>query len=160
MKYIVIVLVLSFLQSCASVKVTPPTARNIDRTQTYSLSFDKTWNRAVDWFADHNITIDKIEKTSGLLSAKYLLNASDKQLDCGEINTSGFLGTPVIKKYLAINLTVREVDTTTTKVNVNSFGEFQLSGNDAWDARLITSDGRCLSTGEIEASILKFIGYN
>lgn len=131
-----ICITLAFLNGCASVKVTPPTEHNIDRSQMYSLNFDKTWNRAVDWFAEHNITIDKIEKPSG------------------------FLGKPIIKRYLAINITVRESDANNTKVNVNSFGEFQLSGQDAWDGHLITSDGRCLPTGEIESSILKFIGTN
>lgn len=146
------------LVGCASVNVQPPVEHSIDKSRSYSLPYEKTWIRAVDWFADHDVTIEKIEKSSGLLTAKYLIKANDEFLDCGDIKATGTLGGPVIDKYGSLNVTVREINNDSTKVNVNFFGEFELKANDAWDGRLVTTKGRCVSTGKLESSILTYIG--
>ena len=114
------------------------------------MNYEKVWTRAVDWFADHNVTIEKIEKSSGLLTAKYLIETNDNYLDCGQIKATGVLGDPNIERYGSLNLTVRQVDENSTKVNVNFFGELKLAANDAWDGRLVTSNGKCVSTGNLE----------
>lgn len=78
------------MTGCASVNVIPPQSQEFEKNHTFSMSYEKTWIRAVDWFADHNVTIEKFEKSSGLITAKYLLTVDDNHLDCRNINASGF----------------------------------------------------------------------
>lgn len=146
------------ISGCASVSVTPPDDYERDRSRTYDMSYEKTWSRAVDWFADHDVTIEKIEKPSGLLTAKYRLKADDKLLDCGDIQVSGTMGEERINRSGSLNVTVRERSPKSTMVNVNFFGEFKLVAIDAWDARQVTAQGDCVSTGELERKVLDFIG--
>jgi len=157
MKNLAIAVLLASLAGCASIKVTEPVERNFDRSQTYQIPFEKVWVSAVDWFADHNVTIEKIEKGSGLITAKYLLKANDIYLDCGQFEVNGTLGPARIQSYGSLNVTVRSISPSETKVNANFFGEYKLDGKDAWDGRLIASSGRCVSTGNLEKDILKYI---
>src|SRR5437867_3675152 len=134
--------------------VTPPLDIALfERSRSYKLSFEKVWTRAVDWYADHNVIIEKIEKPSGLLTAKYLLKVSDKDLNCGNIEASGIDGEPRIERYGRLNVTVRTINDNETTVNVNFFGEYTFQALDAWDHRLITTGGRCVSTGTLEKNI-------
>jgi len=158
MKALSIFMVALVLQSCASVNVAPPLAIERERSRTYVMNFDKTWTRAVDWFADHNVSIEKIEKTSGLLTAKYVLETNSTYLDCGKIDVQGVLGQPTIRRLGSLNVTVRLTSDTTTTVNVNFFGEFDLRARDAWDGRTINSEGKCVSTGDLERKILDYVG--
>lgn len=158
MKKLFLIAVVLAIQACASVNVTPPSQKHIERSRTYAMDFDKTWTRAVDWFADHNVSIEKIEKPSGLLTAKYLLETNDTYLDCGQIDVQGVLGKPTIKRLGSLNVTIRSASQTTTAVNVNFFGEFDLRARDLWDGRPLNNEGRCISTGELERKILDFVG--
>jgi hypothetical protein len=146
------------LTGCANVNVQPPVQQSIEKSKSYSLTYEKAWIRAVDWFADHDVKIEKIEKSSGLLTAKYFIEANDEYLDCGDIKATGTIGRPVVDKYGSLNVTVREINKNSTKVNVNFFGEFKLKANDAWDGRPIATNGRCISTGKLEKNILAYIG--
>lgn len=157
MKKLSILILMLIVSGCASIKVTPPVETTIERSRTYKLPFEKVWARAVDWYADHNVTIEKIEKPSGLLTAKYIQKLDDKAMDCGVIDVSGILGDPSIEKIGTLNVTVRSINDNETKVNVNIFGEFRLQASDSWDGRLVTSSGSCVSTGSLEKSILHFI---
>ena len=158
MKTFAIGIVVISLVGCANIKVTAPSDYAVDRSQTYKIPFEKVWVSAVDWFADHNVTIEKIEKGSGLITAKYLLKASNEFLDCGKIEVNGTLGPANIQSLGALNVTVRNVSDSETKVNVNFFGEYKLDGHDAWDGRAVSRAGRCVSTGNLEKDILKYIG--
>jgi hypothetical protein len=157
MKLVVVGLLVASVAGCASVTVTGPATYSYDRSRTYQMSYEKTWVRAVDWFADHNVTIEKVEKTSGLITAKYRLKTDDEYLDCGKIEVSGTLGPARIESYASLNVTVRTASDNETKVNANVFGTFDLDGKDAWDGRSVKSSGRCVSNGKLEKSILDFI---
>ncbi len=155
-KRIFVLILLSVLIGCASVHVQPPDKQSFEKSRSYPLSYEKVWISAVDWFADHDVAIEKIEKSSGLLTAKYLIEASDEYLDCGDIKTVSIYNTK-IDKYGSLNITVRSIDQNTTKVKVNFFGEFKLNGKDLWTEKTVTSNGRCISTGKLEKSILEYI---
>ncbi len=148
------------LQACASVNVVPPEATDFERTRTYEMTYEETWTRAVDWFADHNVIIEKIEKPSGLLTAKYRLAAGDRYLDCGVIDARGTRAEPRITRSGSLNVTVRELDEERTRVTVNFFGEFFLEAQDAWDGRPVRADGVCVSTGQLEQAVLDYIGQD
>ena len=157
MKYFIAIIFLFILPGCAVVNITPSVEKEFERNRSFNQNFEKSWAKAVDWFADNNVTIEKIEKPSGLLTAKYALSADNTFLDCGEIKTSGLLNDPVIDRYGILNVTVREKEENITKVNVNFFGEFTLIGADAWDGRLVTAKGKCSSTGKLENIVLNSI---
>ncbi len=142
---------------CASISHTPPSTRNVETGRVYNLPYDRAWTEAVDWFAGTNIKIEKIEKSSGLLTAKYSLAAPKKYLDCGTFEVTGNQGGVNIERQGDLNVTVRKVDELRTRVNVNFFGEFRLYTSDAWDGRPISRSGRCVSTGLLEYSILNSI---
>ncbi|MDP6584446.1 MAG: hypothetical protein QF535_07300 [Anaerolineales bacterium] len=160
MKVITFVLIALFVAGCAKIHVQPPMKQSFERSRTYPLPYEKVWDRAVDWFADHDVTIEIIEKPSGLLTAKYLINVGDNYLDCGNIKATGTRGDPIIDKYGSLNVTVRSIDQNTTKVSVNFFGEYTLTAYDLWDEHRISNSGSCVSTGELEKSILAYIGDN
>lgn len=157
MKKIFISVLLLSLTACSSIKVTPPADSHAEKSRTYSIPFDKSWVRAVDWFADHNVAIEKIEKPSGLITAKYIINANDNYLDCGDIKITGTLPDQTIEKFGTLNVTVRSISENESKMNVNFFGEYKIQARDAWDGRAIASNGRCVSTGLLEKSILGYI---
>lgn len=146
-----------FLSGCASINVTPPTKTEFEKNKTFNLAYHDAWVRAVDWFADHDVIIDKIEKESGLITAKHLLETDNKYIDCGKIDIFGSYNDS-LEMVGSLNVTVRRVDDKNTKVNVNFFGKYKYSGRDAWDGRYITNEGRCVSTGLVEASIHSYIG--
>ena len=153
---IIPLILLVTLSGCVSINVTPPKKANIEKDQTYTLDYHSTWVQVIDWFADHDVIIDKIEKDSGLITAKHLLEADNVYLDCGDINISGSYNNS-IEKVGSLNVTVRRADDKHTKVHVNFFGQFKYTGRDAWDGRHVSHDGRCVSTGAVEKSILSYI---
>ena len=157
MKSIAILAMIVLLCGCASIKIIPPKEQEENSSRIYDKPFEETWIKAVDWFAEHNVIIDKIEKSSGLLTARHKLKASDSLLDGGEIKATDLLRPAKIDKYGMLNVTVREKENNKSKVTVNFFGEFTLEGNDVWDASLVTAKGTCVSTGEVEGSILTYI---
>jgi hypothetical protein len=157
MKRLAMLLLGLTVHGCGALSIIPPQQHDIERSRGYPMSFDKTWSRAVDWFADHNVEIDKIEKTSGLLTAKYQLGTSDTFLDCGDIRAQAITHL-VSQRSSALNVTVRPVAEQSTTVNVNFFGTVQLQGRDFWDGGEWTNEGYCASTGELEKTILDFIG--
>jgi len=158
MKLFAFLLVSISMVGCASIKTAQVGEYPVEKNRTYSQPFEKVWVSSVDWFADHNVSIEKIEKGSGLLTARYLLKANDAYLDCGKPEATGTLGPPKIVSFGSLNVTVRSLGANETKVNVNFFGEYKLEARDAWDGRLIVGSGRCVSTGQMEREILNYIG--
>ena len=154
MRILTLTVLAALLTGCANIQVSSPAPTQIDRSRTFDMPFEATWIGAVDWFADNNISIEKIEKSSGLLTAKYSLAVGENFLDCGKIQHSGLLRDPEITRTGTLNVTVREVDKNKSRVNINFFGEYVVQGNDAWDARVVTTSGKCSSTGQLEKSIL------
>ena len=148
---------LAFLYACANVSIGPPDTYDKETSRTYEMGYENTWDRAVDWFADHDVSIEKIEKPSGLLTARYRLDADENLLDCGDIDVSGTMNETRIDRSGSLNVTVRERGEEKTLVNVNFFGNFELFDRDRWDGRQVTADGNCVSTGELEQRILDFI---
>lgn len=157
MKRLTVLLLVLTLSSCVTVKVNPPKFHEIEKNKDYNLPYDTVWIQVVDWFADHNVTIDKIEKGSGLITAKYQFEVSDNYLDCGDIKVSNATGKPDINKIGTVNVTVRSIGPEKTKVNVNFFGKYVVNAYDGWNTRMVTSDGRCISNGLIEKSVLSSI---
>jgi len=158
MRLLVFLIISISIVGCASIKTGQLGEYHVEKTRTYNQPFEKIWVSSVDWFADHNVTIEKIEKSSGLLTARYFLKANDTYLDCGKPEATGTLGAPKIDSFGSLNVTVRSLGASETKVNVNFFGEYKLEARDAWDGHLIVGGGRCVSTGQMEREVLNYIG--
>lgn len=155
--YTIVLLSIFVLHGCASIKVDAPVQPDINKSSVFDLPYDTVWIKVVDWFADHNVTIDKIEKASGLITAKYVFAVNDNFLDCGVIKAQGTLDEPNIDKVGTLNVTIRDIGASQTKVNVNFFGKFILEAHDAWDGRPVKADGHCVTTGVLEESVINYI---
>ena len=142
--------------SCASNRSIAPVEQTFRKSQTFLIPYESVWLRAVDWFADHNVVIEKIEKSSGLLTAKYVLGTNDSYLDCGRVRFDGTYNTRV-ERFGSLNVTVRLLSDSETKVTVNFFGEYRATAQDVWDGRRVSATGRCVSTGRLERTVLEYI---
>ena len=124
------------LQPTAPVSQSQAISQNF---RLYPLNYDFVWHRAVNWFRERNITIDKMEISSGQISAKYLLKIDGSLLDC--TNSEKALAKKSGKLGVA-SLTVKVIteSQTASRVEVNFFGE------------------TCRSTGQLETEIFNYIG--
>ncbi|MEM9062661.1 MAG: hypothetical protein AAGD13_19545 [Pseudomonadota bacterium] len=138
------------LSACASASITPPQQKVVNKSLLIPLHYEETWRKSVAWFANRNIIIDKIQKESGLIAAKYRLSVNDGVVDCGNISISGLIGAPEIEKYANLNV-VLAPSGSSTSVTMNIFGDFLAVGRDAWDGRSVRVEGDCISTGILEA---------
>ncbi len=157
MRVIKILIASLTVSACASIDITPPNKSDYAISQTYSLSFEDTWAHAVDWFAGQNVSIDVLEKPSGLITAKYHINDADNTVDCGQISVSGTFHKGALVKNGVLNVTVRALTKERTKVNIYFFSDYSFKVQEIWNERFITSSGECLSTGKLERSILEYI---
>lgn len=169
MRIIVLVATIMLITGCVRVNYTPPTMLEKIDSRAYDIPFEKAWTGAVDWFAENNIIIEKIEKESGLLTAKYLLEVPSNQqvvrggnnsvrdnfMDCGTLSLNTIWTPTAIERYRMLNVTVRKKGENQSRVTVNFFGEFKAILNDMGPVQVAA--GRCVSTGKIEKSVLDFI---
>lgn len=68
------------LVGCANI---PPPVIKIENKVTINKSFDATWEKIIGYFAENNIDIRTIEKSSGILAAERE-TFSDSYADCGK----------------------------------------------------------------------------
>jgi hypothetical protein len=162
MRFVPAVLLLLMVGCSHAIVVTPPAERNITKQRTFEKSYDFIWSRAVAWFAGNNVVIEKIEKNSGLITAKYLLRLDDGFLDPGKIETSGYGWSSKdldIKHYASINILVRNDGPEKTTVSVNIFGHFDAEGYYGLIEKMgpVKASGNSVSTGKLEASVFNFL---
>lgn len=125
-------------------KLPPAVSKELlQKFRFYGMNYDLVWNRAVHWFTEHNIRIDKMEISSGEISAKYLMKTDATFLNCALPEKLGRKSRPKSGGYGALTVKVSNESQTATRVEVFFFGE-----------------AACTSTGQIEADILNYIGKN
>ena len=159
--WLLLSVVLAALGCAGRINTTPPREREIERSKVFNKPYDHVWARAVDWFASHNVIIEKIEKESGLITAKYQLQMSNDQLDPGSITASGAgAEEPSIKLFASLNMVVRSEGAESTKVSVNLFGNYEATTYWGWLERHgpVTATGNCVSTGNLERKVFEYIG--
>lgn len=127
--------------------VTPPRQYQFNNSIEVKDSYDNTWERIVEFFANNHIQIKNIAKDSGLISAE---KSSFKQnvADCGR---SEFI-TP-LRSFGHINVFVKSKGNIQT-VSVNT--EFRQTARNEFNDRLI--ERMCNSTGILENAILTKVG--
>lgn len=154
---------LAAMTSCAySVHHTPAPTRPA-AVRVFERPFDDVWSAVVGWFASSNISLDKVEKASGLLTAKYPLATNDNAVDIGKVESSGFwaYGDPEVTNHTVnLNVFARQLGPQSTEVTVNVFGSFEAR---VWWGLLVRNDppslytGRSESRGVIEASVFAHV---
>jgi hypothetical protein len=147
------------LIGCGSFYQIPPPDKEIDKSRVYDKPFEVVWSAAVDWFASHNVIIDKIEKSSGLITAKYQMVVGNKAFDAGEIHATGLYKDLTVEYHAAINMLLRPETPERTSVTVNLFGNVRAVAFWGWLSRKgpYILDGKCVSTGNLEKSVFEFI---
>lgn len=155
-KLLILIGISLFITGCSTINVIPPEQSFISNDRTYNHSYDEVWKSAVDWFAESHLTIDKIEKESGLITAKYSLATTKTDLNCGDIQIVGLINPKTIRTA-RLNVSIKEIDSASSQVRVNFNGQAVITGHDSWDKRYIEENIDCESTGEMEQSIFDYI---
>ena len=129
---------------------TAPLQHEVDRTRTYDQTKDVIWERAVAFFAAHNLSIKTIEKASGII-------AVDREITVPIVGLEGYAdcGTDPLMRNIAqsidLNLFVRALPDGRSTVSVNTrFTETRIYGFNMLTARTVT----CVSTGKLEDDML------
>jgi hypothetical protein len=148
------------LASCGvSFYHTPPPPRTATVT-TYDKPFEKVWSSAVSWFAANDIAIEKIEKPSGLITAKRQVDLSESMVDVGELSSSwNSHGLSITSCMVSLNVFVAPVENGRTQVTVNAFGRFTAVAYHGWLTKLEPGfyEGPCNSNGKLETMIAEHI---
>ena len=134
------------LPACA----TMPVEHEVDRSRVYTENRDVVWERAVNFFAEKNLNIRTIDKSSGLIAAdrqiKLPVTGFEGLADCGD--------DPLKRRFLQtvdLNLFVRTLPNGSTSVTVNTrFTEQRMLGYNL----LTLSTISCVSTGKLEQGVL------
>jgi hypothetical protein len=115
MRPILCALVLAFTSGCVTFK--PPRTVPPDRTPTpVDASFDRSWDAVIDVFAERNIPISTIDRSSGLIATTPLSVGTDGLVwaDCGTE-----MDAPLLPESGTYNVLVRgDSAASTVRVNV------------------------------------------
>ena len=124
-------------------------------SRVFQADYDSVWLAAVDWFADNDIVIDKIERESGLITAKHKIKTGFG-LICDEVKMSN-LSDRGKNMFISLNATVRDKKERGTKVRVNMSGSFEAFARDDFNGQNHKAVGNCYSNGEIEKRLFRYI---
>lgn len=139
----------------------PAPSYDISSTQIVDTPYDEVWSRAVSWFAGRNITIDKIEKPSGLITAKYRLVMTDRELDAGEFLSNDKPMKVNVLRDATLNVLLRSLEGNRTEVTCNVFGSFEawsVPSKGSLKSPQLLWTGTCQSTGMLEKSFFDQVG--
>ncbi len=145
MRLFVAIAAAAALSGCA----TAPLVHEVEKTRTIPASKDVVWERAVGFFATNNLSIETIEKDSGIIAAERTVNrpAAGTYMggwaDCG----ASFLEIPVAQ-LVDLNVFVRPVGEATSATVNARFTEVRQMGSSP------TTTATCNSTGALERMIL------
>ncbi|MCL9777544.1 hypothetical protein [Vibrio methylphosphonaticus] len=151
-------LLVSLLSGCAaSVDITHPEPRVVENRFITDKGYDYAWTRVVDWFAEHHITIDKLDKQSGIVTAKHRLTVDNGEALCGQVVGTGTYQILSSDRTLSLNVLVREQEDNSATVQMNLNGEIVVRARN-WDTGAnISTRGHCVSTGKLERSLSTYV---
>ena len=137
------------LIGCATTIVKP----TIVDTEIIKAPFDKVWAAVVETVAEKSYPIDLAEKSSGLITTKFVKFAdglyADKKIDEIAVRPSVFMSTWKSGRYL-FNIFVKSISQKETSVKITSHIEgFENNINKDWI--------ECYSKGVIEENLFKTI---
>lgn len=150
MKKYVVLLVLGFLlAACASA----PAPRQIQSSFPIDKPFDVVWQATIETFAELNLSIQNMEKVSGLITTDWINFQGQKNetgyCDCGKLSVLDREST----RRGRFNVYIKKVTDTSCEVKVNSVFTmiYQAYENP------IPQERACVSAGKLEAEMFKRI---
>ena len=156
-KFINLISVLTLTGCSAAINITPPQPSNHQNKFIVGTSYDNAWNGVIDWFAENHLALDKLDKESGIVTAKGKLLVDNNELNCGDIKGSGTYTIRSQTKTLLLNVLVRNLPEGKVKVQMNLRGEVLVRGTN-WDTGAdISTSGACTSTGKLEHSLETYL---
>ena len=102
---------------------TPPDKFPIENTREYNMSYNKVWERVVEYFAVTKTPIQTIAKDSGIIYAEVDFYKS-RQVDCGKMGREKIRDAYGLVQY---NAFVKKLSANKTRVLVNT--RFSNSGS-------------------------------
>lgn len=146
------------LLSCSS--YIPPKQYDYDSTFTIQKSYDKVWNRLIEYLAIHNVNVDRLDKENGYI-VSYIMGRLPTfgfpDVDCG--GHSGWLlgdKLPVderVQKRFHIVVQDNKDNTTTVKVYVYAHLYYTFSSENT----VVENNYDCVSTGHFERELHEFL---
>ena len=132
----------------------------IKTSETFPMSYDKTWSEVIEWVAGNNInlSLDKIRKDSGLITAGYDSNEGERFIECPRATNSSLSGfaSQIVSEQTSkkrINILVSRVSKNRTQVTINFFGRFDAEVFNNWTGKRSHIVRDCHSTGLLEKKI-------
>lgn len=117
-------------------------------------SFGKTWDAVVDVFAERNLPIRTLDRSSGLIVPNALLipagNAAEKQKALSYADCGSTMGVPIPPAVAQFNVVVRG-DSSSSTVQVRAFYSYGADKNPLTGAD--SPSKSCVSRGVLESDI-------
>ena len=144
------------------------------KVATTDLGYEKVWEKVIDFFAEANIPIDVLDKSSGLISAKEIGFDNDRvtvEDKSGKIaDADAWFVLPYAKNAVdgrakcSFNIRVKSLDNGKTSIQINLSnitGYYDILWfNPSWLRKEIleqTYPRDCVSTGAFEAAMLDYL---
>ena len=125
---------------------TAPKVEQFDKARTYSAPYSEVWTATVDMVSSLGVSVEAIEKESGLITVNPGSAAG------GYCKCPGGLLTVITAWRGKYNIFVKTATDSTTTVQINSFFE---GFNEAMGLKQWTP---CASSGKLEAELFALIG--
>lgn len=161
LKNIAVICLVLLVSAC----YTKPERYEFEKEREYELSFDKAWERVVEYFAKHSIGIKTIEKDSGIIYAETEFYSTNNKhhkkyfryIDCGVMGRQNIEDAIGIISY---NVFVKKLNESKTKPRIHATVNVKpidviVENPIAWEYEYERL--RCNSTGRLEDDILDYI---
>lgn len=160
MKKLLLVLACS-LSGCVATYQAPK-VYDAEKERTYTMPYDKVWDKVVEWFALHATPVKNMDRQSGFIASDFNLSTSKypEYTDCGTGGRGALVSVEVLDPVGNFNLLIRRIDDKNTKINITvSFSakidqQFHGTYGTSHDYKTIT----CNSKGVLEKELLDYIG--
>ena len=156
MKKLISILVFITLFGCT--QYIPPKEYYILKEFTFDKSYEATWNKIIEYFANRGIPIKNMDKSSGFISTEYSLNLDYGCMECGSQSGNILDNYSTDDRRGYFNILIKNIADNKTKVNINCFFRATMNIRDMYGKLIRSQNADCNSTGELEKEIFDFIG--
>jgi len=136
---------------------TPAPQPTLQNSRLIDRPFEDAWSRAVAWFATNNLTIEKVEKPSGLITARSPNPVSPEVVDIGDLKVIRAIEDPQVFRFMQINVLLQPRSERQTDVTVSVFGSFLARARDVMSGKLHEFGGPAVTTGSVEDSLFRHV---
>lgn len=126
----------------------PPIETRVDREIIINKSFETVWALAIDWFGSNGLTLNKIEKDSGLISTANASIVPGEYMNCGTLDNGLYENI-----NSSMNVVIRKMNNTQTKVTINVNCSANAVGRNGYGRILHFQKAKCYSTGVLEQNL-------